>query len=138
MDPIRPLAALAIFACCGNVLGAESIHDRFMSMDTNHDGRVDAQEHAAAASAMFKQLDLNLDGAISVDEMQATRKAMDQPADEAQVRQAIAAMDRNGDGRVDAQEHLAMATALFKRTDANQDGYVTEAEMKQAAGPGAN
>jgi len=132
------LALIAALAWPFGALAADSMQDRFQSMDTNHDGRVDAEEHAAAAQAMFKQLDADLDGNISVEELRLARKAMDEPASEEQVRQAIAAMDRNGDGKVDADEHLATATALFQRTDANHDGYVTLEEMQQAAGPAAN
>lgn len=116
----------------------ESIEDRFQGMDTNRDGRVSAEEHTAAAQAMFKQLDADLDGKISVDEMRLARKAMNESVTEEQARQAIASMDKNGDGKVDAEEHLAAANALFQHTDANHDGSVTLDEMKQAAGPLAN
>jgi Ca2+-binding EF-hand superfamily protein len=87
---------------------------------------------------MFKQLDADLDGSISVEEMRIARKAMEEPASDEQAREAITAMDKNGDGKVDAGEHLAMADALFLRTDANHDGAVTLEEMQQAAGPAAN
>jgi Ca2+-binding EF-hand superfamily protein len=134
----RFLAVAAALVCPLAAHAAESVQDRFQSMDTNHDGRVSAEEQAAAARAMFKQLDVDLDGSISVEEMRLTRKAMEEPASEEQVRQAIAAMDSNADGKVDADEHMAMANALFKRTDANGDGFVTEDEMQRAAGPAAN
>lgn len=138
MRRIRLLAVAIALICPIGAFGAETIQDRFQSMDANHDGRVSAEEHASAARAMFKQLDADLDGSISVEEMRLARKAMDEPASEEQVRQAVAAMDGNGDGKVDAGEHMAMAIALFKRTDANGDGEVTEDEMQQAAGPAVN
>jgi Ca2+-binding EF-hand superfamily protein len=138
MRHTRLLAAAIALICPMGAFAAESIQDRFQSMDTNHDGRVSAEEHAAAAKAMFKQLDADLDGSISVEEMRIARKAMEEPASDTQVRQAITAMDKNGDGKVDADEHLATAEALFQRTDANRDGTVTLDEMQQAAGPAAN
>jgi|LNAP01.1.fsa_nt_gb Ca2+-binding EF-hand superfamily protein len=134
----RLLALATCLLCPLAAQGAESIQDRFQGMDANHDGRVDAVEHAAAAQAMFKQLDADLDGAISAEELRLARKAMDEPSSEEQARQAISAMDRNGDGKVDADEHLAAATALFQRTDGNHDGAVTLDEMQRAAGPAAN
>ncbi|WDS34664.1 EF-hand domain-containing protein [Pseudoxanthomonas sp.] len=138
MQRTRLLAATIALICPVAAFGAESIQDRFQSMDTNHDGRVSAEEHAAAAQAMFKQLDVDLDGSISAEEMRLTRKAMDEPASDEAVRQAITAMDNNGDGKVDADEHTAMAAAQFKRTDTNGDGFVTQEEMERAAGPAVN
>ncbi len=134
----RFLVLVTALACPFVALAADPIQDRFQRMDTNNDGRVDAQEHAAAAQAMFKQLDADLDGSISAEELRLARKAMDEPAGEDEVRQAMTAMDKNGDGKVDADEHLAMANALFQRTDANHDGVVTLEEMRQAAGPAAD
>ncbi|SEM08297.1 calcium-binding protein CML [Pseudoxanthomonas sp. GM95] len=138
MLQLRLLAATLALAAPLGAFAAESIQDRFRSMDSNHDGRVSAEEHTAAAQKMFKQLDVDLDGRVTVEEMRLTRKAMEEPASEEEARQAIAAMDRNGDGKVDAEEHLAAADALFKRADANADGFVTEDELQQAAGPAAN
>lgn len=136
---IKPALALALLVAAPVAAhAAETLQDRFQAMDTNRDGRVDAEENAAAANAMFKQLDADLDGSITEDEMRVARKAMEQPASDEQVRKAIAAMDKNGDGKVDANEQLAMAIAMFQRTDANQDGYVTLEEMQQATGPGGN
>ena len=45
--------------------------DMFATMDADHDGRISAQEHAAAAQAMFARADANHDGAVTLDEMQA-------------------------------------------------------------------
>ncbi|AER57656.1 EF-hand domain-containing protein [Pseudoxanthomonas spadix] len=137
MNVLRCLA-IALGLLCPIVAQADALHDRFQGMDANHDGRLDPREHAAAAQAMFKQLDADLDGSVSVDEMRLARQAMDEPASPGQVRQAIATMDDNGDGQVDADEHRAMAQARFARADANHDGVVTEAEMRQAPGPAAS
>ncbi len=39
-------------------------------------------------------------------------------------------MDTNGDGKISAAEHAAMAASWFKKMDANGDGFVSKAEMK--------
>ncbi|MEX2521043.1 MAG: calcium-binding protein [Paracoccaceae bacterium] len=42
-------------------------------------------------------------------------------------------MDANGDGAIDADERAAAQAARFAASDADGDGKVTEAEMKEAA-----
>ena len=44
--------------------------------DTNNDGALSADEHAAGAKKMFDQLDTNHDGYLSKEEMAAGHKAM--------------------------------------------------------------
>ena len=48
-----------------------SLNARFSSMDTNHDGRITAAEHAVAAQAMFARMDANHDGYLSRAEIEA-------------------------------------------------------------------
>lgn len=50
--------------------------DMMMKMDTNHDGMVSADEHAAYAKSMFDMADTNHDGMMSKDEMMAMHKSM--------------------------------------------------------------
>jgi Ca2+-binding EF-hand superfamily protein len=45
-------------------------------MDTDHDGKVSAAEHAAYAQEMFDKMDTNHDGFLTKDEMEAGMKAM--------------------------------------------------------------
>ena len=45
-------------------------------MDANHDGKVTAKEHAAAASAMFARIDANHDGYVTRAEFDAGMKVM--------------------------------------------------------------
>ncbi|NUS38183.1 MAG: EF-hand domain-containing protein [Lysobacter sp.] len=45
--------------------------DMFATMDADHDGRISAQEHAAAAQAMFARMEANHDGYVTVEEMEA-------------------------------------------------------------------
>lgn len=51
--------------------GMDMHDDMFATMDANHDGRISAREHAAAAQAMFARADANHDGVVTLDEMQA-------------------------------------------------------------------
>jgi Ca2+-binding EF-hand superfamily protein len=77
-------------------------------MDTNHDGKISAAEHAAWAKAQFAKLDANHDGFVTRDEMHAHMKA-----------------------RMDAmmKEHRAK---MFDRIDANHDGMISRDEMDAA------
>ncbi|MDI1253036.1 hypothetical protein [Thermomonas sp.] len=45
-------------------------------MDANHDGKITAKEHAAAASAMFARIDANHDGYVTRAEFDAGTKVM--------------------------------------------------------------
>ena len=47
-----------------------AIDKEFAMMDTNHDGKISAAEHAAGAKAMFEKMDANKDGFVTLQEMQ--------------------------------------------------------------------
>ena len=49
----------------------------FAAMDTNKDGKVSAEEHAAAAKKMFDMMDANRDGKVSAAEMNAGLARLD-------------------------------------------------------------
>jgi len=61
-----PVAAMA---CPGKGDGKRGGH--FQKMDSNSDGVVTADEHAAMAAQRFSKMDANGDGKISNDEMKA-------------------------------------------------------------------
>lgn len=48
--------------------------DMFATMDSNGDGKISAEEHAAGASAMFAKMDANHDGSVTAEEMKAGKK----------------------------------------------------------------
>lgn len=117
-------------------------------MDGNHDGAVTAQEHAAGAKAMFDKMDANHDGKVTAAEMAAGhammmkdgggmhrghgRPGMDKGAGmrhRMSSADLIARMDRNGDGKVSAAEHLAGARAMFNESDTNKDGNLSGDEI---------
>lgn len=116
-------------------------------MDTNGDGAITAQEHAAHAKAMFDRLDANRDGKVTAGEVTAGHETMRK---EVQIvrrgpgmggmgmgagmgagmssADRIRQMDRNGDGRLSAAEHAAGAQARFNEADTNKDGSLSRAE----------
>ena len=50
--------------------------DKIAVIDTNQDGIVTAEEHAAGARVMFERMDVNHDGKVTAAEMDAAHKAM--------------------------------------------------------------
>ena len=116
-------------------------------MDTDRDGAISAQEHAAHAKAMFDKLDTDRNGKVTAAEFAAGHTAMTKevrvirhgPGMPAMGMGAgmghgmssadrIKKMDRDGDGKVSAAEHAAGAQAMFNEADANKDGNLSTAE----------
>jgi len=124
-------------------------------MDTNKDGIVSAQEHAAGAKLMFTQMDANRDGNVTAAEMDAAHAAMKKEHagartgddhgkhegyakhDEAKhggkhelsSAEKIKVIDTNGDGVLSAAEHEAGSRSMFGKMDADHDGRLTLAEI---------
>jgi hypothetical protein len=80
----RILLAAAVLAACYLLMtpSAAVAHPRhdpsveFDRMDTNHDGKISAKEHADAAARMFKDMDANADGQVTRAEMEAAHDKM--------------------------------------------------------------
>lgn len=128
-------AAAAASAICTTLASAGPAHGighQFGMMDANKDGKVSAEEHAAGAKAMFATMDANRDGVVSADEMTAAHKAVtghaskksDMPAHD-----KIKVVDANGDGKLTSAEHASAADMMFKKMDADQDGFLSKPEM---------
>lgn len=66
-EPTKPSRGLA-------TAQGEMAMDYLKSMDTNGDGVISAEEHAAAAKARFEKMDTNKDGFLSKEEMAAGRE----------------------------------------------------------------
>jgi Ca2+-binding EF-hand superfamily protein len=81
MNVKRVLLALAVLAACYALMtptAARANPDKpadaeFAAMDANHNGRISAAEHAAAAARMFKTMDTDRDGQLSRAELRAAR-----------------------------------------------------------------
>jgi len=110
----------------------------FKAMDTNSDGRVSREEHAAGARSMFEKMDANHDGKVTAAEMDAAHRAIaggDAAKDELTAAEKIKAVDQDGDGVITAAEHGHASRAMFDKMDTNRDGVLTLEEM--AAGHAA-
>jgi Ca2+-binding EF-hand superfamily protein len=104
----------------------------FASMDANRDGKVMADEHAAAAKKMFDAMDANRDGKVTAAEMTAAQQKVTgrKPAKSVMSSaEKIKAIDTDGDGVLAAAEHAAGSRAMFEKMDTDKDGALTKAEF---------
>jgi len=132
-------ALALIYACwapAGFALETSKPHGadtEFKAMDTNGDGKVSSEEHAAAAKKMFETMDANKDGKVTAAEMEASRQKITgkKPgAGEMSAAEKIKAVDTNGDGILTAEEHAAGSRMMFSRMDTNRDGFLSKAELE--------
>jgi Ca2+-binding EF-hand superfamily protein len=106
---------------------------KFKMMDTNGDGKISADEHAAGAKKMFEQMDADKNGKVTAAEMEAGHEQMaGKKAGKTDMSTAdkIKMIDSNGDGEITAAEHEAGAKMMFDKMDSNHDGYLTKSEME--------
>lgn len=114
--------------------GSRFLDRLFATMDADGSGAISAAEGEAAAVKMFERRDANGDGSLSEAEFRSHKSRGQASAERAQkladfkVRR-FAAADRNGDGRVAAEEFFAAAQERFSATDHNRDGQVTWDEI---------
>lgn len=121
-------------------------------MDSDGDGAISAQEHAAHAKAMFDSLDADHDASVTAAEFAAGHHAMmktghgkhhgpampGMPGMPAGMGAGMGAgmsaadrikrLDGDGDGKVSAAEHAAGAQAMFADADSDKDGALSSAE----------
>ena len=126
------MLVLSMSAIAGEHMAKGDMHDPMKMMDSNGDGMLSADEHAAGAKAMFDKLDADHDGFVTAAEMDAAHKGMKGMKDEMSSAGKIKAIDTDGDGKLSAAEHAAGSQQMFTRSDANADGMVDAAEMKAA------
>lgn len=120
---------------------AGDVDDKFKMMDSDGDGRVSRAEHASGAQAMFSAMDANSDGVVTAAECDAAKTAHESKVsklkfwdkdDKMTGAQKIAVIDTNSDGQLSRAEHDAGSEMMFARADANNDGFLTEKELKEA------
>lgn len=110
----------------------------FEGADTDGDGRITREEFDAAAQARFAAADSNSDGNLSVEEMAAAAEARREEMRQAHEAAMIAAMidrrDTNDDGMLSFEEMTPGDSGgrFFGRFDRDEDGVVTEDEMREA------
>ena len=101
-------------------------------MDTNKDGKVSAEKHAAASKKMFAMMDANRDGKVTATEMTGayprftSKKARKSDMFAAE---KIKVIDTDGDGILRAEEHAAGSRVMFGKTDTDKDGFLTKDEI---------
>jgi Ca2+-binding EF-hand superfamily protein len=134
----------SLIVVCGLALGAlppvfaGDADEKFKMMDTNSDGRVSREEHAAAAHAKFGKLDTNSDGIITTAELEAgagekkSSKLKFWEKDDKKSAQKASTLDLNADGQVTRAEHESSTVTKFARLDANNDGYLSKDECDKS------
>ena len=65
------LSMFALPALAGEETARPTGEAEVAAMDTNHDGRLSADEHAAGAKTMFARMDADHDGQVTAAEMVA-------------------------------------------------------------------
>ena len=93
-----------------------------MSLDTNQDGTITRAEFMSQAESRFKMMDANNDGKLTEADRAAAQKMH------------FDKMDANKDGKLSETEIKAArgekAVKYFEKADANNDKFVTPAEMQ--------
>ncbi|MEO8503588.1 MAG: EF-hand domain-containing protein [Acidobacteriota bacterium] len=122
---------------CGLAFASATLaHDaaaEFQSMDTNGDGKISADEHAAGAKKMFDAMDADHDGKVTAAEMDAAhakRMGMKSSHSEMSSADKIKVIDTDGDGVLTAAEHAAGARSMFDAMDTDKDGSLSKAELE--------
>ncbi len=93
------------------------------SLDTDHDGTVDAGEVGKSAEALFTRLDRDHDGSVDPKELQGRLS-----------RKEFKAADSDNDGALTKDEFLSAANNLFRTADPDNDGTLDGKELSSAAG----
>ncbi|HET6150143.1 MAG TPA: hypothetical protein VFH68_21560 [Polyangia bacterium] len=130
------LSGFALAPVAGAHGGADNKDAQFQMMDSNGDGKISADEHAAGAKKMFQMMDADSDGKVTASEMDAAHERITgkpkgaTKGHEMSAADKIKVIDSNHDGVLTADEHEAGAKTMFEKMDADKDGFVTKAEME--------
>jgi Ca2+-binding EF-hand superfamily protein len=116
---MRSLPAFAVTLVLS--LPAFAALSSFEAIDADRDGRISAEEHAAAAHRMFAAMDADRDGTVTLSG--AAGGSAPSAADN------IMVVDPDRDGVLTIQEHAAASRAMFRQMDIDQDGTLSKAEF---------
>lgn len=117
---IISIAAILILALAGPASGAEKA---FKALDGDQDGRISQQEYLDAAEKTFNRLDRDGNGHLDEEELNALP--------EAERKEWKAAMDLNGDGRIDRNEFRKEALKGFSAADEDESRYIDSREWSK-------
>ncbi len=131
------LVILCVCAMAGDASAADHpsedlIDAQFKSMDTDGDGRLSPDEHAAGAKRMFDAMDVDKDGTVTIAEMDAVHKNIpgkEPKSSDLSSVEKIKVVDKNGDGLLSAEEHAAGSKKMFSKMDTDRDGFLSRAEL---------
>jgi Ca2+-binding EF-hand superfamily protein len=132
----RKYLLVGLFAAGGFVASparADNKGDFFKMMDTNGDGKISAEEHAAGSKKMFEKMDADKNGKVTAAEMEASHEKMTgKKAGQTEMTTAdkIKMVDTNGDGEVTLEEYETGAKTTFDKMDTDHDGFVSKAEAE--------
>ena len=98
--------------------------DRFITMDTNKDGKISKKEYAESALKNFDRFDVNRDGVLSQEELQAIPKI--------NAKKFLKEVDTDGDGQISREEFVNAADGRFRSMDRNRDGKISRKEYNVA------
>jgi len=105
----------------------------FEAMDTDGDGKISMDEHAAAGGRMFEKMDANGDNKVTAAEMTAAhQKVTGKKPEKGEISSAekIKMMDTNGDGILTVEEYAAGGHWIFEQMDTDHDSYLSKDEFK--------
>jgi Ca2+-binding EF-hand superfamily protein len=108
--------------------GEPGLRGMLSEMDTNKDGKVTAEEFKAAAAARFTAADANHDGVLDASEHAAMRKArLEHPSHGG--KRGMARMDQDSSGAISRDEAPAGLLEHFDEIDTNHDGLLDQHEL---------
>ncbi|HEY2346717.1 MAG TPA: EF-hand domain-containing protein [Xanthomonadaceae bacterium] len=142
---LSPLLVLIVACCAGAGLAVAAPAAKpfwIGDLDTNHDGKISAQEAAAmpAVAKAFATIDQNKDGSITMSEVRLMWRSEMMGIANSSVQGRMAAFtkaDTKKAGKISADEAKAagmnFVVTNFKTFDANHDGFVEKDEMQKGA-----
>ena len=141
---MKPLLLTSLFMFTAHTLraavpGAETLARLIThEFDTNSDGNLDQGEWQNGIAGSFDKLDTNHDGSIKPDEVDAMSNDISAEAGDiggviivALIKQALLALDQDGDKVVSRKEFDALTDGLFTRLDADKNASLTPAELSE-------
>lgn len=137
------LTALILNTKPANAQAPGNLREVFLQLDSNGDQVIDRnevpKEGRDAFDRLLKKADTNKDRKLQIDEFRALnlqmREALGNGGDADALRQRLARLDKNGDGKVEKSEFKG-TPELFDRLDRNNDGVLT-AEDRPGGAPDA-